>query len=222
MNTTMRKRNPLQRLMTLLLALTLVLTMSGTAVFAASAPTVKKAEYEGSGRVEVEFSGKVAWKNASVTVKDTAGKSYTATIIEKDNDEIDFRIKNYKKNTTYKYTIKGVAKKGTTSYTKVTGKVKIPAAGKIVMDDIEFDSEDREVEFEFKGKVQWKNPTVTITDANGKNYVTKIKAKDYNSIEVKVKGMKNGKTYNYKISGVRKSGTKDYVTLKGKFKALDD
>lgn len=222
MNTTMKRKTPLQRMLTLLLSLMLVLTMSGTAVFAASAPTIKDADYEGAGRVEVEFTGKVAWKNASVTVKDTAGKKYTATVIEKDSDEIEFKIKNYKRNTTYKFTIKGVAKKGTTSYTSVSGKVKIPAAGKIVLDDVDYDSEDKEVEFEFKGKVQWKSPAVTITDSSGKNYVTKILSKDKDSIEVKVKGMKEGKTYNYKITGIRKAGTKDYITLSGKFKAIDD
>lgn len=57
MDTTMRKRTPLQRVLTVILSLMLVLTMSGTAVFAASAPTIKDADYEGAGRVEVEFKG---------------------------------------------------------------------------------------------------------------------------------------------------------------------
>ena len=222
MNTTMKRKTPMQRMLTMLLSLVLVLTMSGTAVFAASAPTVKDTDYEGKGRVEVEFTHKVSWKNASVTVKDLDGNKYTATIIDKDSDDIQFKIKNFKKNKTYKYTIKGVARRGTGEYTKVTGKVKIPAAGKVIIDEISYDHYDNEVEFEFQGSVQWYKPVVTIKDANGNNHVTKIISKDRDSIEVRVKGMKEGKTYTYKITNVRKYGTKDYITKTGKFKAVDN
>lgn len=219
MNTNLTTRKPMHRFLAVILSLLMVMTLGGTSVFAASKPTVEKADYEGSGRIEVEFSGKVSWKNAAVTVKDLNGKTYKATIIEKDSDEIDFRIKNYKKNKTYKITIKGVAKRGTTSYTSVTTKVKIPAAGKITIDEIDYDKTDREVEIDFVGRVQWKSPTVKITDSNGKNYVTRIIEKDSEGIEIKVNKLTTGKTYKYKITGIRKYGTKDYITLSGSFKA---
>ena len=222
MKTTNQKTTAPRRIMLMILSLMMILTLNATAVFAASAPTLDEVKYEGSGHVEVEFTGKVAWKSPKVTVKDLSGNSYTATIVDKDNDEIEFKIKNFKRNKTYKFTIKGVAKKGTTSYTNVSGKVKIPAAGKIVIEDIEYDKYDKEVEFDFETRVQWYNAKVTITDSNGKNYVTAINGKDRDSLDVEVKGLKEGKTYKYKITGVRKYGTKDYRTLSGSFKAVGD
>lgn len=222
MKTTNQKTTAPRRIMLMILSLMMILTLNATAVFAASAPTLDEVKYEGNGRVEVEFTGKVAWKSPKVTVKDLSGNSYTASIVDKDSDEIEFKIKNFKKNTTYKFTIKGVAKKGTSTYTSISGKVKIPAAGKIVIDDIEFDQSDKEVEFDFETRVQWKSPKVTITDSTGKNYVTAINSKDKDSLEVEVKGLKEGKTYKYKITGIRKYGTKDYRTLSGSFKAVGD
>ena len=222
MNTTTKKRSALQRLSAIVLGALIAVTMSGASAFAATAPTVEDTEYKGKGRVEVEFKGNVAWKDAKVVVKDLDGKTYKTTIIEKDSDEIDFRIKEFQKNRTYKITIKGVKVKGTTGYTSVKTKVYIPKAGKIVIEDIEYDKYDKEVSFDFQTNVQWNNAKVTITDSNGKNYVTKIIEKDRDSIEVKVKGMTYGKKYNYKISGIRKAGTKDYVTKKGTFKAVGD
>ena len=222
MNTTIKKRSALHRLTAVVLGALIAVTMSGVSAFAATAPTVEDTEYKGKGRVEVEFQGKVSWKDAKVVVKDLDGKSYKTSIIEKDSDDIYFRIKDYQKNRTYKITIKGVKVKGTTGYTSVKTKIKIPRAGKIVVEDVDYDKYDKEVEFDFQGRVEWNDPKVTITDSDGKNYVTKIIEKDRDSIEVKVKSLSYGKKYNYKITGIRKAGTKDYVTKKGTFKAVND
>ena len=94
----------------------------------AKAPAKEKTEYEGKGRVEVEFRGNVKYKNPKVTVKDTSGRDYSASIVKKDGDDLTFVIKKYKQGKTYKYTIKGLKKRDTKKYGKVTGTVKIPAA----------------------------------------------------------------------------------------------
>lgn len=93
----------------------------------ASAPSKEEVKYEGNGVVEVEFYGDVEWKNPKVTVKDTSGKSYKTSIIKYDDDEIDFKIKKYKKNKKYKFKISKVRKVGTTKYGTVKGSVKIPS-----------------------------------------------------------------------------------------------
>ena len=80
------------------------------AVPAFAAPKVKKAEYEGKGRVEVDFNSKVKYKNVKVTVKDNKGATYSTTINEKDNDDLTFTIKNFKTGRTYTYTISGIKK----------------------------------------------------------------------------------------------------------------
>lgn len=94
----------------------------------ASAPKKEKVKYEGSGKVEVEYVGHVKYKNSKITVKDSNGKKYNVTVIERDDDETIFKIKNYKKGETYKFTISGIKKSGTSEYGKVTGTVKIPKA----------------------------------------------------------------------------------------------
>lgn len=90
------------------------------------------------------------------------------------------------------------------------------------VEDVEYDYEDREVNIEFYGRVQWKKAKVKIYDGKGKQYVRYIIEKDSDDIEVKTKRLKVGKKYRYKITGVKKRGTKDYKTIKGSFYAYDD
>ena len=94
-------------------------------------------------------------------------------------------------------------------------------ADDIVIKDIDYDRTDREVEFEFKTSVKYKNPKVKIT-RNGKNYAKGIKDKDSHELEVKVKKLTYGKTYHYKITGIKSKNGKKYRTLKGTFRAVDD
>jgi len=192
------------------------------AVPAFAAPKVKKAEYEGKGRVEVDFNSKVKYKNVKVTVKDNKGAAYSTKINEKDNDDLAFTIKNFKTGRTYTYTISGVKKNNESSYGKVTGKVTIPTPTTTPkVKEVDYDKGDREVEFEFTTRVQWKGTKVTITDGS-KNYVTRIKEKDSDSIEVKVSKLTIGKKYTYKISGVRVKGANSYKTISGTFIARDN
>lgn len=192
------------------------------AVPAFAAPKVKKAEYEGKGRVEVDFNSMVKYKNVKVTVKDNKGATYSTTINEKDNDDLTFTIKNFKTGRTYTYTISGVKKNNESSYGKVTGKVTIPTPTTTPkVKEVDYDKGDREVEFEFTTRVQWKGTKVTITDGS-KNYVTRIKEKDSDSIEVKVSKLTIGKKYTYKISGVRVKGANSYKTISGTFIARDN
>lgn len=99
-----------------------------TAPVFASAPAKEKTDYEGKGRVEVEFYEDVKYKDPKVTVKDTNGRRYSASIVEKDDDSLTFRIKKYKQGKTYKFTVTGLKKEGTKKYGKVKGTVKIPAS----------------------------------------------------------------------------------------------
>ena len=101
----------------------------------AAAPKKEHVKYEGSGKVEVEYIGHVKYKNSKITVKDTSGKKYKVTVLERDNDETRFKIKNYKAGKTYKFTISGVKKAGTSKYGKVTGSVKIPKASSTITAD---------------------------------------------------------------------------------------
>ena len=216
------KKNNRNIVRRMLAALMIMVWMVVAAVPAFAAPKIRKAEYEGNGRVEVDFNSKVRYQNVKVTVKDDKGTSYSTKINEKDDDDLTFTIKNFKTGRTYTYTISGVRKSGEKSYGKVTGKVAIPAPSTTPkVKDVDYDRGDREVEFEFAAKVQWKGAKVTITDGS-KNYVTRIIEKDSDSIEVKVSKLTLGKKYTYKISGVSAKGANSYKTISGTFVARDN
>jgi len=209
----MRKRKILNCLcMIALLALAAIQVSA-----ASSAPKVKSTEFKGKKKVEVEFKGKVEYKNTSVAVTDSSGKSYKTVILEKDDDDIEFKVSKLKSGKKYTYKISGIRKKGTGDYTSVKGSFKVAGKKQIVVEKVDYDRSDKEVSFEFQGAVKWKKAKVVITDSKGKNYVKRIKEKDRDEIEVKVKKLKAGKKYSYKISGVARKGSNSYKTVKGHF-----
>lgn len=84
---------------------------------------VKEVDYDISDReVTFDFKNRVSWKKKpKVTIKDSNGKNYVRYIIEKDNDDIEVKVKKLKVGKKYTYSISGVAKKGSKSYKKVKG-----------------------------------------------------------------------------------------------------
>ena len=195
----------------------------------AAAPKIQKAKYEGKGRVDIDFATDVRYRNVKVTVKDSSGKKYNAEIIERDEDDMDFRIKNYKEGKTYTYKISGIRKWNEKKYSSVSGKITIPKAAKASSSKksnasvlkVEYDHEDREVCFDFKSRVQFKSPKISITKGS-KEYASYITDRDGDEIDVRVKALKQGVRYNYKITGVRKYGSGSYGTITGSFVAYDD
>ena len=120
------RKNVVLRLAAVMMMAIMVLGSASSAF--AAAPNKDDVEYDGAGRVEVEFRGKVDWMAPKVTVTDTAGKKYTATIIKKDNDDVTFKVNNYKEGTKYNFAISGVRAKGTSVYGTVKGTFSIPKA----------------------------------------------------------------------------------------------
>lgn len=218
----MRGKRRFSLLIAVIMALT-IFTIPVSASAAAAVPKVKKIKYEGAGKVDVDFYGRVSYhKNMYVVLADNKGKLYSAKILDRDSDEITFRINKYKTNRKYKFAIKGIKKRGTKKHGIRFGFVTIPAASRVTMQDVDYDPEDREVSFDFNGPVRYKNAKVRITDSKGRNYARYIIEKDSDDMDVKVNKLVYGKTYNYTISGVKKAGTKSFTTVKGKFRAIDD
>lgn len=92
----------------------------------ARAPYIEDVEHKGGGRIEVDFHGDVSYSNCKITVKDNKGKKYKAVKIRKDEDDLRFTIKKYKRGRTYKITISGIRLIGTSGYGKRSCKVRIP------------------------------------------------------------------------------------------------
>lgn len=222
------KKGIIKKITATVLALSMVMSMGAVSSFAASssssssAPKIEDIDYEGNGRIDVDFYGKVKYKNVKVSVKDTSGKSYTAKVAARDNDEVDFKVTSIKAGKTYRFTISGIKKSSAKSYTSVSGKFKVPSVKKVTVKEVEYDADDREVNFEFKKHVKWKNVKVTIKDSNGKNYAVRILEKDNDELEVRTKTLSIGKKYTYKISGIKAEGASSYTSISGSFRAYDD
>ena len=206
-----------KRLIALVLAA--VLLVMGNLPALAAAPKVQKTEYEGNGIVEVDFkSDHVKYKNAKVVVKDPNGKKLSVTILEKDNDDITFRVKNVQPDTKYSYTISGVRKGSSGSYGTVKGSFKTPG-DKPEIKEVEYDVEDKELSVEFTTRVQYKGLKVVVKDQNGKKLSVSQIEKDNDEIECRVKGMKRGQKYTVTVSGVRVKGKGSYVKASKSFVA---
>ena len=203
-----------------LLAAMLIMAFFPAGAFAASSDNVEDVSYGGKGKVEIEFVRDVSYKNLSISVEDKSGKSYDADILEKDEEELELRIKDWKPGGNYTITIGKVKWRGS-DYRDVTVKVSIPkqTAGNVTLKSVTYDKKDKEVEFDFLQKVRYKKLRVRILDSNGKNYVKRVDSKDARDLDVKTKKLKKGKTYTFRISGIRKSTSKEYTVIKGSFKA---
>ena len=184
---------------------------------ASGAPKVESCKCKAGKKVEVEFAGKVQYKNPAVKVLDASGKKYEVKITDKDDDDIEFKVKGLKAGKKYTYKISGIRKKGNKKYTTVKGSFRVAKKTEVKVDNVEYDKKDKEVSFDFQGHVKYKKVAVEIKDAEGKAYVKRIKEKDRDEIEVSVKKLKKGKKYQYKITGVAKKGSNSYKTVKGTF-----
>lgn len=97
------------------------------------------------------------------------------------------------------------------------------------IESIEYDPEDREVSFEFYGDVIFKSTSkVRIYSYKKKRgkivkvyYQRYILERDEDGLEVRVKTLKYGRKYYFKITGVKSAYGGRYRTLKGSFRALD-
>lgn len=206
-----------RRFVAMLLAVMLLVMCTVTAM--AETPSIRKVEYEGNGVVEVDFSSNnVKYKNAMVAVKDSIGNTVTAKILEKDNDDIVFKVKGLKANSKYTFAISGVRKGNSGSYGTVTGSFRTPS-GSLEIRKVKYDAGDRELEVEFTTKVQFKKLRVTVVDSNGNKLTVKNVKKGSDDVEMKVAGMKRGNRYKVTVSGVRVKGNGSYTSISKIFTA---
>ena len=203
-----------KRIFAVLLMLALVLSMA--IPVSAAAPTKQMVSYEGKGCVEVEFAGKVQYKNVSVTVRNPAGKAMTATITELDDDELSFRVDGMKPGTKYSFVIDGIRKGRSGSYGTVRGSFRTPA-DELFVKEAEYDRWDGELELEFYGRIQVKNTKAVITDEAGKTYTGRIVEVDGDELDIAVKGLKRG-SYTVTVSGIRLKGETSYTTITASFR----
>ena len=191
-----------KRLISLVLAAVMMVAVAVPAL--AKAPTVKKVEYEGGKKVEVSFRGRVSYKDPTITVKDSDGKKLSARITDRDKDDLDFSVTGLEAGGKYTFTLTGVRAGSSGSYGKVTGTFVV--LSEVAIQKVKYDAKDHELEIDFNGKVKYKNVKVVVKDSSGKKYSARITEKGSDDLEVKVTGLKKGKTYKVTVSGVALKG----------------
>lgn len=172
----------------------------------AETPAIKKVEYEGYGRVDVEFVRDVEYRNAEVTVSDANGNSYTPILWELDEDDLSFSVENLVEGTEYSFTVSGVRSGYKGEYEAVNGSFVVPEAGALTVKSFDYDADDGELEIKFHNRVEFKEPAVEIKDASGNSYPVKVRELDRKSIELRVSGLEYGQEYTANISGVFSEG----------------
>lgn len=188
---------------------------------------VKSIDYdydENDDGIDIDFSTKIKLKSsAKVSVKDDSGKQYKTFIEDKDNDEIELDVASLKAGKSYTVSISGIKKASASKYGTLTIKFSIPKASSNLVKEVEFDSEDNEVSFDFRKNVKYNNAKVTISNTSGsKTYKATIIEKENDELCVRVKGLTEGKTYKYTIKGVIEKASGSSKTLTGSFVALED
>lgn len=174
-----------KRLLASMLAFAMAFSTLLVMPVSAAAPQKKSIKYEGYGKVELEFRSKVQWKNAKVTVKDSTGKAYSVKILNKDNDEIEFKILQFKQGQKYTCTVSGVRQGRSGSYGKASGSVTIPTT-KV--------SESKAVSIALNDAV--KKYKIKKADAKGIDLdISKYRGKKVFEIEFRAK--KNGRMYEF-------------------------
>ena len=87
---------------------------------------------------------------------------------------------------------------------------------------VKYNPEKSVVTFKFNQLVTYKKTKAVIKFKNGNNMVIKIKKYGPDYVRVKVKKLKYGRKYTYKLTGIRKFGYINTKTLTGTFRAIDN
>lgn len=183
---------------------------------------VEKAEYKGNGKVEIDFEGKVEYKNLKITAKN-GGFSYKAKISKRESDELKLTFSGIAARPgVYDYTISGVrARKSGDAYGSVSGTFIVPEIKPVQVEKAEYDAKDHELDVDFVNDVEWKNPAVSITDAAGKKMRATINTRSSDKCRIHCQ-LVEGETYTLKISGIRAPGQSQYGKITYPFVARDD
>ncbi len=188
------KKNMMKAALSVMMAALVTIAFSAPAF--AAVPDKEKVEYKGKGKVEVEFAQDVKYKKSKVKVTDKSGKTYKVKVLERDDDEITFKIKKYKTGKKYNVKITGVKAEGTKKYGTFKCTVKIPKASKSITKD--------------------KAKSIALKDAVNDYGITKSTVRDFEIEsdtykgtkvwEISFEAKKNGKYYDYEYEINKKSG----------------
>ena len=96
-----------------------------------------------------------------------------------------------------------------------TTEAQVPVSdAKIKIDYVDY--ENGVVTVNFKTKVKWKNPTVSVKDEGGTTYSAMVGDTDSSTCEIYVSGLEGGTSYTFVLGGISPKNGKQ-TTVKGTF-----
>lgn len=210
----------MKKLLSMIILAAMALTLSLPAL--ADAPVVEQVKYEGGGFLEIEFDRDVHYENLTVTAVDMFGAATPATVSDWDEDELDIWLEDAQFEMQYTITVSGVRAGRSGSYETLTVDLTVPPESALFINEIDVDLDDREVDVEFIGRVEYDNVAVTVTDENGNPLDVKILERDDDGLELRVKGLEYGKEYEVTVTGAGRAGTGLFKGASAEFVAWDD
>ena len=205
----------MKKMIALLLAAMLLLAVTVSA--SADTPVLEDVKYEGFGYVDVDFRGNVQYSDVKISVTAEDGTVHDAEIWKLDEDDITFNEANLAAGGLYNFTISGVRSLRGGDYGSVCGSFRVPAADEMYIKEVDYDAKDGELEIEFRGRVRWQEPTVTVEDASGNTYEARILERNDDGIDAVVRGLERGVEYSVIVTGVQASGSEEFVTARAMF-----
>ena len=113
--------------------------------------SIDDADYDGE-ILTITFDDEVTWKSVSVSIEDEDGESYPAKVIDTDSDSCEIEVTDLPGNTTCRFTIAGVSRKGSDKVKSVSGTFDTPdiaegaEANSYLEDQTQSADEDEETE----------------------------------------------------------------------------
>ena len=141
-----------------------------------------------------------------------------AVIMDRDEDDLDFVVENLIPGESYSFSFTGVTYL-LSGEAVPGGSFRVPGEGEVAIKKIDYDRDDRELEIEFAGRVEYEELLVTIEDAGGKTYDVNIRERDRDSLEARVSGLDRGSEYIVTVSGVRLTDSANTVSVSASFVA---
>lgn len=175
-------------------------------------------EYDGFGRVELDFARDVRYRDVQLSVQNEEGNACEALIAEMDDDELSFIVKDIVPGN-YSFVLSGLRFGWTGEYESFAGAFRVPDENEVVIKSVDYDADDRELELGFNARVQLEQPQVTLKDAEGKEYDVKLREWDEDGIELRVEKLARGAEYTVTVQGVKPFGFENAVGVSTVFTA---
>lgn len=183
------------------------------------AQKVAKVTCTASGKVNISFKGKVKYTDGlKAVIKDADGKEIACKITKKNKALLTVSATGLVKGQKYTIIIEGVQAKNAEvaatiekTFTAKGMKTACKAAKATV-------SHKKFVILKTNGAAYYKDATVIVKDANGKELPAKIVKKAKGNIKVQITGLKKGQTYTVTVNGVKTKKEKNYSSISKTFK----